>query len=72
MEERTCAMCNTKAIEDEYHFIFHCDFYKDERAIFYRDIGTDLETKQDNSKLLYIFNNNCRMLGKFVSTIFQN
>ena len=31
IEERICNFCNSENVEDEYHFLFHCDFYKQER-----------------------------------------
>ena len=30
--ERICTMCNTKTVEDEYHFILECDRYTDIRC----------------------------------------
>ncbi len=35
VEERLCLICNNGTVEDEEHFLFHCNFYNSERQDFY-------------------------------------
>ncbi len=35
IEERLCLICNNGPVEDEEHFLFHCNFYYCERRDFY-------------------------------------
>ncbi len=34
-EDRLCKACNNNQIENEYHFIFHCNAYSTLRTTFY-------------------------------------
>ena len=72
IEDRTCKICNTNSVENEYHFLFHCDFYKHERDTFTQGL---LETYKnfnklsDSSKLKLLFNLEPRKLGKYASKL---
>ena len=72
IENRKCRICNTNSVENEYHFLFHCDFYKHERDTFIRGL---LETYKnfnrlsDSCKLKLLFNLEPRKLGKFASKL---
>ena len=35
-DNRICKICNGTEVENEYHFIFHCNFYDRQRDDFYR------------------------------------
>ncbi len=35
VEERLCLICNNGTVEDEEHFLFHCNFYYSEHQDFY-------------------------------------
>ncbi len=35
IEERLCLICNNGTVEDEEHFLFHCNFYYAEHQDFY-------------------------------------
>ncbi len=35
VEERLCLICNNGTVEDEEHFLFHCNFYYGEHQDFY-------------------------------------
>jgi exonuclease III len=39
LEDRKCTLCNSGEIEDEYHFIFHCNVYENEREEFFNTLG---------------------------------
>ncbi len=53
VELRLCKMCNQSVVEDEYHFLFSCDLYKNERETFFQNVSSieenfvtlDTETK---------------------------
>ena len=35
VDERTCMLCETDAVEDEIHFVIHCPLYDDIRSILF-------------------------------------
>ncbi len=37
-EDKSCKLCGSLVIEDEYHFIFHCSLYKNIRDLFFLNI----------------------------------
>jgi hypothetical protein len=71
VEDRICTICNSGDIESEYHFLFHCNFYNQERTVFYESIDQIVQDKVDHEKLGYLFKNNCRKLAKYVCKIFK-
>ena len=58
VNERICSFCQTEAIiEDEYHFIMHCQKYELERQTLFGEITQELpnflyKTKTEQFKLL--------------------
>ncbi len=48
-ENRLCKACNNNQIEDEYHFIFHCNAYSTLRTAFYHQISSVMPTFIDNN-----------------------
>ncbi len=42
LEDRICKMCDSLAVEDEYHFIFHCSLYKNIRDPFLHHVGNTI------------------------------
>ena len=70
LEDRLCNICNSGAIESEYHFLFYCNYYRHEREQLYASLQYQLgECDSDNLHLLFEYNS--RKLGKFVCTIFN-
>ncbi len=35
VEERLCLVCNEGLVEDEHHFVFHCNYYNPKRCDFF-------------------------------------
>ena len=40
-EQRLCKFCDTQAVEDEYHFVFECSLYHEERSIYTDKLGVE-------------------------------
>jgi hypothetical protein len=68
--ERFCKLCNDGSIEDEEHFLFHCDAFKIHRETFYHNIGLD-KNAHVNSNLQMLMENNQRQTSKFINELFQ-
>ncbi len=48
-EDRICKACNNNQIENEYHFIFHCNSYSTLRTTFYHQLCSVMSTFIDNN-----------------------
>ncbi len=48
-EPRLCKACNNNQIENEFHFIFHCNAYSTLRTTFYHLISSVMPTFIDNN-----------------------
>ena len=72
-ENRFCSICKTDQVEDEYHFLFHCNQYKDEREQFYTEIDTNFKIPSlpDPDKMNILFEYAPRKLSKFACKIFS-
>ena len=71
-ENRICDVCNSGCIENEYHFIFYCDAYREERAEFTDTVKLNypnFTNTPDNVKLKTLFTFEPRMFSKFVCKI---
>ena len=44
LAERICICCSTNSVESEYHFLFECELYDDERRSWYQNMNFDLPT----------------------------
>ena len=55
-EERTCRHCESREVEDEYHFVMSCEKYKGLREDFISRIGdfTDFNSWSLNFKFNFI------------------
>ncbi len=42
IEEWLCLICNNGNVEDEEHFLFHCNFYYGERQDFYNYMNNNI------------------------------
>ncbi len=71
--DRICTLCNAGEIEDQIHFLFHCDYYKNIREEFLVKASNCIprwDHLSDVDKLSILFQNMTRSLGKFVKNIF--
>jgi len=76
VNERLCPNCGV--IEDEEHFLVHCEIYRSDRNIMYSKILTqygDFRNLNPNNKFIFLMTNNdpivLNALGKFVHKAFQ-
>ena len=73
-ENRVCNMCSTGEVENECHFVFHCDVYEVEREDFYKTVVSrcpEFEHLQDIDKFSYLFSSEPRLFSKYVSATFS-
>ena len=67
-ENRLCDICNNGQVEDEFHFIFHCEFCSNERNEFYDTIKQkylNFDNILDAPKLRCLLTFEPRSLSKF-------
>ena len=41
LEQSLCKFCDTQAVKDEYHFVFECSLYHEERSIYTDKLGVE-------------------------------
>jgi len=72
LENRKCLLCNNGEIEDEYHFLFNCSFYTNERELFVRNINfNNYEGLPYADKMKYLFSEDCiKIFAKYVQKCF--
>ncbi len=71
--DRTCTLCNTFNIEDQMHFLFHCNFYNSQRQELFikaREQINGWDNLTDYDKLSQMFSKMTRILAKYVKNIF--
>ncbi len=71
--DRICTICESGSIEDQIHFLFHCNFYETQRDDLYikaRSVIEGWDDLADIRKLELLFTDMTRILGKFVKNIF--
>ena len=71
LELRTCDMCLSGAVEDEFHFLFSCEKYNAERTTFKARTPALNWNDNDDIKLSNLFTLYPRQLAKFSSQIFN-
>ena len=54
LEQRTCKVCRSNQIEDEYHFLCECTFFFNERRIFYENIYTNISENVEGFENLIV------------------
>lgn len=69
LEDRKCKLCNTDAVEDEFHFLFHCSHYENLRQVFYNEIP--LGEIVDEDRLKTLFTSYSRKFSKYVCNLFN-
>ena len=70
LEDRVCTICNSGAVESEYHFLFYCNYYKKQRDQFYQEISLPF-ISTDGEKLQFLSLNYTRKFARFVCQIFS-
>ena len=70
---RICTLCDSNNVEDQIHFVFHCNFYNTMREnlnIKAKNVNANWDNMSDIDKLKLLFNEMPRMFGKYVKSIF--
>ena len=69
LEDRLCNICNQNVIEDEFHFLFHCNAYDIPRNNFINIISNacpEFHYLEDKDQLKFIFEEIPRATAKFI------
>ncbi len=69
LEERTCQICNSQSVEDEFHFILICNEYNELRINLFNSIKYKVETFEylDNrEKFVHIMKYEWKLLSKYL------
>jgi hypothetical protein len=73
LHNRLCKLCKSQEIEDEYHFIMHCELYSDLRSNLLEKIGRKVikfTTYCKFEQFLYLIKNEQRSLASYVKNCF--
>ena len=68
VEERYCIICNSGAVEDEFHYLFECSVYQNERNILHRQPSPEFDNLFANDKFKFLMNNRWKETLEFVIT----
>ncbi len=69
LEERTCKICYSQEIEDEFHFIISCNAYIEIRQVMYNCITSKIEEFIDFTDrifFIHIMKYEWKSLGKYL------
>lgn len=75
--KRLCNICNSGEIENENHFLFKCEFYRNERELFLNSLNIQqgmLDTLlNDNisNKLKFLLNEKLFKFSKYLEVIYN-
>lgn len=77
VNQRTCIVCKTDSVDNEEHFIGHCQTFSHIRTKYFKHIAetdTSFSSLNTNKKIQYILEANnhhtCALIGKYVSDLF--
>ena len=74
LNERTCKICNSNEIEDEFHVICICNVYQSFRDILYSEIEqkhNNFQNYNTENKFIEIMKNHPNELSKFLSNAIE-
>ena len=73
-----CQLCSSNKVENEIHFLFECNLYKNLRQLFFQDVEAKYSKFVDlnkSEKVIFLLNNFdpyvCKKLGYYVYEAFQ-
>ncbi len=72
--DRICTVCDSGQVEDQIHFVFHCNLYAEQRydlTLKARNVIANWDFMSDTDKLRALFKNMTRVLGRYIKTIFM-
>jgi len=71
VEERLCTFCKQNVVEDEMHFLFHCDCYIDLKDNLNQIMHENhLDNKTEIEIVNFLFQNNPRQIAKYLTSAF--
>ena len=69
---RVCQLCSSGCVEDEAHFLFTCDFYKEERQSFAQEFPVNLDNLSISEKFnISMQESNILAFAKYVWKIYE-
>ena len=74
VEERTCLLCKSNDIEDEFHFVCKCSVYDELRRKLYNDISAKDNTFSeltDDEKFIIIVSHELKPFGEYISAAWK-
>jgi len=72
LENRTCQLCRSGCVEDEAHFLFTCDFYRNERQSFTQEFPDNFENLSTSEKFATLMQeNNILAYAKYLWKIYE-
>lgn len=69
LEDRICSLCQQNAVEDELHFLCHCDLYRDLRKELYDFVTTKnaaFSLLSDDDRFITLMSNFNKYIGKYM------
>ena len=72
LDHRLCQLCRSGCVEDEAHFLFNCEFYKNERQSFAQETSVNITNLSLDEKFLTSMQeNNILAFAKYVWKIYE-
>ena len=73
IQDRKCRLCDQSSVEDECHFVLHCQLYENQRRNSFDNYLFDeyIQNKPEEEKLYFLMSNFPRKLAKFIVKAFQ-
>ncbi len=68
--DRSCQVCDERHVENEAHFMFHCNFYEGYRNELETGIGADFRNLSTTEKFNLVFQHPYK-LGRYIQKAFQ-
>ena len=69
LDNRTCQVCNTGVIEDEFHFVCICPHYTRLRNVMYesaKKINDNFEGLDDKEKFIFLFKHSQMSVSRYI------
>ena len=74
LEDRTCQICNSNVVEDEFHLVCICNYYCKEREILYNIIKSrngNFDSMSNADKFVYVLKYEEKILAKYLNNIWN-
>ncbi len=75
IEERLCLLCNEGLVEDEQHFIFHCNYYNPKRCDLFahmtKSLPNFMDLMEDEKLHMFMFKENVQEFSKYMCHIYE-